>query len=76
MDTVALDGQFFEGHIEQGAEVKQGDLLVSFDIEGIKGAGYSLETPIIVTNTNDYFEVVEGKTESVDNADVVITVLH
>ena len=76
MDTVALDGQFFEGHIEQGAEVKQGDLLVSFDIEGIKGAGYSLETPIIVTNTNDYFEVIKGKTESVDNADVVITVLH
>lgn len=54
MDTVQLDGQFFETHIEKGAHVKAGTLLVTFDIEKIKAAGYELITPIIVTNTSEY----------------------
>ena len=61
MDTVKLDGKYFTSHIEQGQEVKQGDLLVSFDIEKIKAAGFSLQTPIIITNTADYLDVVSLK---------------
>ena len=61
MDTVKLDGKYFTSHIEQGQEVKQGDLLVSFDIEKIKASGFSLQTPIIITNTADYLDVVSLK---------------
>ncbi|WP_408868933.1 beta-glucoside-specific PTS transporter subunit IIABC [Brochothrix campestris] len=57
MDTVQLDGQFFETHIEKGARVTKGTLLVTFDIEQIKAAGYELVTPIIVTNTSEYATV-------------------
>ena len=35
-------------------KVKRGDLLVKFDIEGIKAAGYKVTTPMIVINTDDY----------------------
>lgn len=58
MDTVQLDGKYFTGHIEQGAKVEQGQLLIEFDIEQIKEAGYPLTTPIIITNTENYARVL------------------
>ena len=57
IDTVRLNGQFFETHVKEGDSVKKGDLLVSFDMEGIKKAGYLCTTPMIVTNTDDYKSV-------------------
>lgn len=64
MDTVQLDGEFFETHISQGDIVKAGDLLVEFDIDKITEAGYSIVTPIIITNTSAYeeLEIVSGDT--------------
>ena len=54
MDTVALDGKGFTAHVVQGSKVKKGQLLLSFDINAIKDAGYSVTTPIIVTNTDRF----------------------
>ena len=54
MDTVNLEGKGFEAHVKQGDHVKVCDKLISFDIETIKEAGYPVETPVIVTNQNDY----------------------
>ncbi|OCG03779.1 beta-glucoside-specific PTS transporter subunit IIABC [Gilliamella apis] len=57
IDTVKLDGQHFEAHVENGQKVKKGDRLVSFDIEAIKQAGFEVTTPIIITNSDDYIDV-------------------
>lgn len=54
MDTVNLDGKGFAAHVAQGDKVAAGDALISFDIAAIKAAGYPVETPVIVTNHNDY----------------------
>lgn len=54
MDTVNLDGKGFTAHVKQGDQVAVGDALISFDIEMIKAAGYSVDTPVIVTNQNDF----------------------
>lgn len=54
MDTVNLDGKGFTAHVAQGDKVAAGDALISFDIAAIKAAGYPVETPVIVTNHNDY----------------------
>jgi PTS system trehalose-specific IIC component len=54
IDTVQLDGQYFTSHVSQGDSVKQGQLLMEFDMEAIKAAGYEVQTPIIVTNSTDY----------------------
>lgn len=54
MDTVKLDGAHFTAHVEQGAVVRKGDLLVEFDVEAIKKEGFQLVTPIIITNTASY----------------------
>lgn len=61
MDTVRLDGKYFSAYVKQGDKVKKGDLLISFDKEAIIKEGYSLDTPILVTNTKDYLDVVEIK---------------
>lgn len=63
MDTVELNGKFFEANVKQGAQVKRGDLLISFDISGIKEAGYDTTTPVLVTNADDYSSIrTENKT--------------
>lgn len=54
IDTIKLGGKYFQPHVEDGQEVKKGDLLVSFDMEAIKAAGYPVTTPMAVCNTDDY----------------------
>lgn len=74
MDTVQLDGKYFTGHIEQGAKVEQGQLLIEFDIEQIKEAGYPLTTPIIITNTENYARVLSTEEKNIQRKDHLITV--
>ena len=73
LNTVQVNGKHFEAFVEQGDTVKKGQKLVAFNIEEIKKAGYSIETPIIVTNSNDYFEIIETKEVKVNAGDVLIT---
>ncbi len=75
MDTVKLNGDGFNKKAAQGDKVKKGDLLLEFDIEKIKSAGYSLMTPIIITNTDDYSDVVPTDAKTVRQGDEIITVL-
>ena len=58
IDTVKLDGKFFTLHVDVDAVVKQGDLLLEFDVPGITDAGYDLTTPVLVTNSDDYLDVI------------------
>lgn len=58
VDTVKLDGEHFTSHIKEGDRVKAGQLLLEFDIEKIRAAGYPTVTPVIVTNTFDYADVL------------------
>ena len=54
IDTVKLGGKFFEVHVTDDQKVKRGDLLISFDIDGIKAAGYKVTTPMIICNSEEY----------------------
>ena len=69
IDTVKLDGRYFEAHVEDGQKIKKGDLLISFDMDKIKKAGFKLTTPLIICNTDDYSSfkpLAEGKINSGD----------
>lgn len=57
INTVELEGKYYTAHVKDGDHVKAGQLLISFDIEQIKGAGYDVTTPLIVTNSDDYSEI-------------------
>lgn len=69
IDTVKLEGRHFEAHVSDGQKVKKGDLLITFDMNKIKEAGYMLTTPMIICNSEDYsaFETLkEGKLSAGD----------
>ncbi|MEI0488041.1 glucose PTS transporter subunit IIA [Brachyspira pulli] len=74
MDTVKLNGEHFTSHIEEGQKVKKGDLLLEFDVDAIKKAGYPVVTPVIVTNSDDYKDVACTDASSVNVGDSLIDV--
>lgn len=54
MDTVKLEGKGFTPLVKNGDTVKKGQLLMKFDIDAIKAAGFDTTTPVIVTNNEDF----------------------
>lgn len=57
LDTVQLNGKYFEVKVKEGQEIKQGDLIVTFEREKIIEAGYSMITPVIISNSDDFEEI-------------------
>lgn len=60
MDTVQLEGKYFKAHVQAGDKVKVGQLLLEFDKNEIEKAGYSLMTPVIITNTPEFSQIEEA----------------
>ncbi|EAE4306257.1 PTS glucose transporter subunit IIA, partial [Listeria monocytogenes] len=58
LDTVNLNGQFFDIEVSESEEIKKGDLLGTFELDTIKKAGYDITTPIIVTNSATLADVI------------------
>ena len=75
MDTVKLDGRGFSPKKKQGDTVKKGDLLLEFNIDTITKAGYPIITPVIITNTDDYADVVPVGSGNVSNGDALLKLL-
>ncbi|MFL0166710.1 beta-glucoside-specific PTS transporter subunit IIABC [Candidatus Clostridium helianthi] len=75
LDTVKLGGKHFTAHVKSGDKVKIGDLLVEFDIEAIKREGYEVITPVLVTNSSDYKDVLSLIDKDVKEKDELIKVI-
>lgn len=75
MDTVRLDGKYFKAHIKDGDIVKKGDLLVEFDKEAIKSEGYDIITPVIITNSANYLDVLGKRVQEVKEGDGLLTIV-
>lgn len=75
LDTVQLGGKHFDAHVEAGSVVNKGDKLVTFDMKGIKEAGYQATTPVIITNTAEYLDVVPTKSRPVTLEDTILTIV-
>ena len=50
IDTVSLNGKYYTAHVRQGDTVRQGDLLITCDLDQIKADGFDTITPVIMTN--------------------------
>lgn len=74
IDTVKLEGKYFEAHVTDGQQVKKGDLLVSFDMDAITAAGYKLTTPLLVCNADEYTAVTPVAQGSVSAGDAAIQI--
>ncbi|OQO87676.1 PTS beta-glucoside transporter subunit IIABC [Enterococcus casseliflavus] len=75
MNTVELEGNHFTAYINQGDKVKAGQKLISFDTEAIRAEGYSLLTPVIVTNSSDYSDIQTTQSKEVTAKDDLIEVV-
>jgi PTS system beta-glucosides-specific IIC component len=75
MDTVQLEGKYFTTKVNQGEHVKAGELLLEFDMEAIKKEGYSLTTPIVITNSANYLDVIETDKKNVSYKEDLLTVM-
>lgn len=75
LDTVQLEGKGFKANVKQGDIIAKGELIVTFDMDSIQKAGFSLVTPVIVTNPTNFVEVMGIEKESVNHGDNLITVL-
>ncbi|MDE6760536.1 MAG: glucose PTS transporter subunit IIA [Lachnospiraceae bacterium] len=66
IDTVQLEGKYYETFVAEGDKVNAGDLILTVDLDGIKEAGYDTATPVIITNSDDYGRIEllkHGETE-------------
>lgn len=75
LDTVQLEGKGFTAHIKEGDRVQKGQHIMDVDLEIIKNAGFSTQTPVIITNSDDMLDVIEENISSVKCGDELIKVL-
>lgn len=66
LETVSLNGKPFKAHVNSGDTIKKGELLLEFDIEEIKRAGCEIQTPVLVSNADDFENI------TVENDRIVI----
>ncbi len=56
LETVALNGKYFDAKVKDGDKIKTGDLLLEFDLDAIS-RDFKTITPILITNADDYGEI-------------------
>ncbi|WP_411681941.1 beta-glucoside-specific PTS transporter subunit IIABC [Clostridium thailandense] len=75
IDTVKLEGKHFTAHVKDGDIIKKGDLLVEFDKDAIIAEGYEVITPVIITNTIDYLDVLAKDAKNVKEGEGLLTIV-
>lgn len=73
INTVELGGKYYTTKVSNGQKIKKGDLLLEFDMDEIAKAGYSLVTPVIVTNSDEYEGLTRKEHGRVEPGDQIIT---
>ncbi|HBF7203225.1 TPA: PTS glucose transporter subunit IIA [Clostridioides difficile] len=72
IDTVNLDGKFFESLVTQNQRVKKGDALAVFESDKIIEEGFDSTIITVVTNTSDYLDVISSNDESEELLTVIV----
>lgn len=74
LDTVKLNGQHFYPQVQNEQTIKAGDVLLTFDIDAIRDAGFDLTTPVLITNSDDFIDVLAVNTTAVEEGSLLLTV--
>lgn len=72
INTVELNGEGYAAHVNEGDKISKGQTLITFDKASIEAKGYKTVTPVIVTNTDDYAEIVPAAYGMVNIGDNLI----
>lgn len=74
INTVEMNGEGFIQKVNDGQKVKKGDILIEFDINKIKEAGYDTTTIMLVSNSDEYSDIVPVKIGEVKKEDKVLRI--
>nr|WP_276575919.1 beta-glucoside-specific PTS transporter subunit IIABC [Oceanirhabdus seepicola] len=75
MNTVQLEGKYFTPKMKQGDRVKKGDVILEFDKKAIEEEGYPVTTPIVITNSDNYLDVIETDEGNINHKEKLLTVV-
>lgn len=75
IDTVELNGKYFEAKVKQGDYVEIGQELICFDKDSIKTEGYDCTVIMVVTNSHDYLDIVPTMEERINRKQNCLTVV-
>lgn len=76
VNTVKLKGQHFTKKVKEGDKVVKGQLLLEFDLEAIRAAGFVTATPVIVTNSAQYLDVLKSTGTEVPSGELLLTLIR
>lgn len=62
LETVSLEGKYFDAKVKAGDRIKKGDLLIEFDLDAIAKEGFDTITPVIVSNADDFADIAADRT--------------
>lgn len=74
LDTVETKGKYFDVKVEKDMQVEKGQLLTTFDVEGITDAGYDITSPIIITNSDEFSDIDTSDVENIQAGEQLLTV--
>lgn len=75
VDTVNLKGKYFKSLVTKGQKIKTNEPLIEFDSQSITQAGYDDIVIVIVTNSNDYLDVIPTNKDQVTVSDFLMGIL-
>lgn len=75
IDAVKLGGECFKEIVKKGQRVQKGDLLLEFELDKMAASGVDPTTMVIITNSQDYLEILPVKDKEVHSLDQLLTVI-
>lgn len=75
LDTVKLKGKHFTIHVEEGQQVKKGDLLLEADLEAVRADGYDTITPIVISNFETFEKINTSGAKEVSVGDEILRLI-
>jgi PTS system beta-glucosides-specific IIC component len=75
IDTVQLNGEGYEYHVEKGQKITVGDELITFDLDGIQEKGYKVITPVVITNSQEVGDILTANEGAIDFGAQVIRIM-
>ncbi|MCR1945424.1 PTS beta-glucoside transporter subunit IIBCA [Enterococcus gallinarum] len=75
IDTVSLEGKYFAMNVKQGDRVRTGQPIGEVDFEKVREAGYDPTTIVVITNTNDFLDVIPTSNNQLVKSDDLLNIV-
>ena len=76
LETVRLEGKHFKSHVKEGQRISKGQLLLEFDLAAIAAEGFDTVIPVVITNSDDYAEIIPVESKNVKVQDTIIRTMY